>query len=118
MAWRWHVTMAASIFNRATGIGLYAGWLVFAGWALALASGPDIYGAYADLLVSPIGVVMLFLVSLSLFFHMAAGIRHLMWDSGRGFAPGTASATAWFAFAFALVANLALWAYLAVWGGF
>jgi succinate dehydrogenase / fumarate reductase cytochrome b subunit len=37
--WRWHVTMAASILHRVTGMLLYLGLLVLAGWALALADG-------------------------------------------------------------------------------
>jgi succinate dehydrogenase / fumarate reductase cytochrome b subunit len=108
--WRWHVTMAASILNRATGVALYAGWLILAGWALALASGPDAYGAYAGVLASLPGQVVLFGVALALFFHLAAGVRHLFWDFGKGFAPRRADTTAIFAFAFAVVAAIALFA--------
>ena len=39
MHWRWHITMAASILTRVTGVGCYIGLLLVAGWALALASG-------------------------------------------------------------------------------
>jgi succinate dehydrogenase / fumarate reductase cytochrome b subunit len=102
--WRWHVTMAASIFNRVTGVGLYVAWLIFAGWALALALGPDAYAAYSGVLASIPGQIVLFGVAVCLFFHLAAGVRHLFWDSGRGFVPQTASATAIAAFVFAVVA--------------
>jgi succinate dehydrogenase / fumarate reductase cytochrome b subunit len=106
--WRWHVTMAASILNRATGVGLYIGWLVLAGWALALASGADAYGAYAGLLTSIPGQIVLFAIALSLFFHLAAGVRHLFWDFGKGFTPKTADVTALIALAFAVVATVVL----------
>jgi succinate dehydrogenase / fumarate reductase cytochrome b subunit len=112
LQWRWHVTMAASIFNRLTGAALYAGWLVFAGWALALASGPDAYGAYCSVLASIPGQVVLFGVALSLFFHLAAGLRHLFWDAGKGFAPRTADATAIAAFAFAVAAAVVLFVFV------
>ncbi|HSZ51404.1 MAG TPA: succinate dehydrogenase, cytochrome b556 subunit [Caulobacteraceae bacterium] len=106
--WRWHVTMAASIFNRATGVALYAGWLIFAGWALALAGGPDAYGAYCSVLTSIPGQIVLFGIAVSLFFHLAAGVRHLFWDSGRGFVPRDASASAIAAFVFAAAAAVVL----------
>ena len=104
--WRWHVTMAASIFNRVTGVGLYGAWLIFAGWALALALGPDAYATYSSVLTSIPGQIVLFGVAVCLFFHLAAGVRHLFWDSGRGFMPRTASATAIAAFVFAVVAAI------------
>jgi succinate dehydrogenase / fumarate reductase cytochrome b subunit len=106
--WRWHVTMAASIFNRVTGVGLYVGWLIFAGWALALASGPDAYGAYSNVLASIPGQIVLFGVAVCLFFHLAAGVRHLFWDAGKGFVPRNASATAIAAFVFGVVAAIVL----------
>ena len=107
--WRWHVTMAASILNRVAGVALYAGALILAGWALALASGPIAYAAYIGVLVSLPGRVVMFGLTVALFFHLAAGVRHLAWDFGQGFLPKTASATAWLAFAFALAASAAVW---------
>ena len=92
------VLPSASIATRATGVALYVGVLIIAGWALALASGPDAYAAYAGLLGSPLGLVVLFGLTVSIFYHLAAGLRHLVWDSGRGFLPRTANATAWGAF--------------------
>jgi succinate dehydrogenase / fumarate reductase cytochrome b subunit len=59
------------------------------------------------------GKVVLFLITLSLFFHLANGIRHLFWDAGAGLETATANRTAWAAFAFALVAAVALWVFLA-----
>jgi succinate dehydrogenase / fumarate reductase cytochrome b subunit len=115
--WRWHITLAASITTRATGVGLYAGWLVFAGWVVALVSGPEIYGAYVGLLTSLPGQIVLFLVTLSLFFHMASGVRHLFWDGGKGFTPRVAEGTAWFAYGFALVGAIVVWVLAAMVGG-
>ncbi len=100
--------MAASIANRATGVALYAGWLVLAAWALALASGRQAYDAWSAVLASIPGQVVLFAVAFSLFFHLAAGVRHLFWDFGRGFMPSKADASAIGALAFALLATVAL----------
>lgn len=114
--WRWHITLAASILHRLTGIGLYVGLLVLAGWALALASGPEAYGAYMGLLGSILGRVVLFGMTVCLFFHLANGLRHLAWDAGKGFAPRTADATAWAALAFGVVAAAAVWIVAAMTG--
>jgi succinate dehydrogenase / fumarate reductase cytochrome b subunit len=108
LQWRWHITMAASILNRATGVALYAGWLILAGWALSLASGAQAYSAFCDVLASFPGRIVLFGVAFSLFFHMAAGLRHLFWDFGKGFQPRRADASAIAALVFALIASVAV----------
>jgi hypothetical protein len=64
--WRWHVTMAASIATRATGVALYVGLLIVAGWALSLAAGADAYAGYMGLLASPIGLLVLFGITVSI----------------------------------------------------
>ena len=116
LIWRWHVTMAASILHRATGVALYVGALILAGWALTLASGVGAFEAYRAVLASMPGRLVLFAITVSLFFHMANGVRHLFWDAGKGFEPRTADRTAWFAFAFALVAAFATWVFAAMVG--
>jgi succinate dehydrogenase / fumarate reductase cytochrome b subunit len=108
--WRWHVTMAASIATRASGVALYVGLLIVAGWALALALGASAYAGYMSVLASPIGLLVLFGITVSIFYHLAAGLRHLAFDSGKGFLPATANATAWAAFAFGIVAAVAVFA--------
>ena len=108
--WRWHVTMVASIATRVTGGALYGGLLVIVGWALALALGPSAYGTYAGLLGSPLGLLVLFGITISTFYHLAAGLRHLAFDSGKGFLPTTANMTAWLCIAFTVVASVAVFA--------
>ncbi len=115
--WRWHVTMATSILHRAAGTGLYLGLLILAGWAWALASGRQTYDAYASLWGSIPGELLLFAITTALFFHMAMGVQHLVWDFGKGFAPKTANRTAWAAIIFAAVAAVAVWAVIALSGG-
>lgn len=114
--WRWHITMWASILNRATGIALYVGALLVAVWAMTLAAGPDAYYAYMELLASPLGRLVLFGLTVSLFFHLANGIRHLVWDAGHGFAVKTANAATVFVFAFTAAATLAVWVIAAMTG--
>ncbi len=108
--WRWHITMLTSILHRVTGGGLYVGALILTGWAVALASGPDAYAAYMGLLGSILGKLVLFGLTVCVFYHMANGVRHLVWDMGKGFLPKTADFTGVVVIAFALVAALVVWA--------
>jgi succinate dehydrogenase / fumarate reductase cytochrome b subunit len=107
--WRWHVTMAASIATRATGIALYGGFLIIALGALCLAAGPDAYADFTGIMGSFLGHLILFGVTVSIFYHMAAGLRHLVWDFGKGFEPKTANLSAIVCFAFGLVAAIGVW---------
>jgi succinate dehydrogenase / fumarate reductase cytochrome b subunit len=107
--WRWHVTMLCSILHRATGVALYVGALILAGWAIALASGPEAYLTYKEILGSLIGKLVLFGLIVSIFYHLAAGLRHLVMDAGAGFDPRTADMTGAASIAFGIVAAVAVW---------
>jgi succinate dehydrogenase / fumarate reductase cytochrome b subunit len=54
--------------------------------------------------------VVLFGLTISIFYHLAAGVRHLVWDTGRGFEPKTADMTGIVAITFGIVAAAATWA--------
>ena len=77
---------------------------------MALATGPGAYAGYVGLLGSPIGLIVLFGITTAIFYHLAAGLRHLVFDSGKGFLPATANLTAWASFAFGIVAAVAVFA--------
>ena len=107
--WRFHITMTTSILHRITGVGLYLGALMGAGWAMALAGGPVRYDDYMRLLGSPLGKFVLFGMTASMFFHLGNGIRHLFWDMGEGFELRTAEFSAWLVIGFTVVATLFTW---------
>jgi len=83
--YRWTLTMMLSILHRATGIALYAGSALLAWWLMATASGPEAYALVRDISASWIGRLVLFGYSWALFHHMFGGVRHFIWDTGRGF---------------------------------
>lgn len=107
--WRWHITMLGSILHRATGVALYGGALILVIWVAALADGPNAFMAYKALLGSIIGRLALFGLTFSIFYHLANGLRHLVWDSGAGFEPRTADMTGAAVIAFAVVMTLVVW---------
>ena len=108
--WRWHVTMLSSILHRATGIGLYGAAILFALWLMAAAAGPEAYAPVQALLTAPLGVIVLYLIVAALAYHLANGIRHLVFDAGSGLQPSDADTSAWFAILFAIAAPVGLWA--------
>ncbi|MAF58278.1 succinate dehydrogenase, cytochrome b556 subunit [Ponticaulis sp.] len=112
MNWKWHITMASSIFHRASGVALYIGSFLIVGWLVAITMGEAAYNGYAGFLGSPIGLILLFAFTAAVMYHLANGIRHLFWDAGTGYKPGTANLTAWLVILFAAVSSVAIWAYI------
>ena len=82
--YRWQLTSVLSILHRAASVALSAGAVLLVWWLVAAASGPDAYDGVANLLGSWLGLLLLFGWTLSLFYHLCNGIRHLVWDTGHG----------------------------------
>ena len=114
--WRWHITMATSIAHRLTGVALYVGALIAAAWAISLAQGREAYADFQALLGSPLGLLVMFGLTVSFFYHLANGVRHLVWDAGHGLDVKSANASAAFVFAFAAAASVAVWVIAAMMG--
>lgn len=83
--YRWTLTMMLSILHRATGVALYAGTVLLAWWLLAAATGPEAYAQVKTVSSAWYGRLVLFGYSWALFHHMFGGLRHFIWDTGRGF---------------------------------
>jgi succinate dehydrogenase / fumarate reductase cytochrome b subunit len=83
--YRFEITSALSILHRLTGIALVLGSILLVWWLIAVAAGGELFAATHAFLVSPIGIVLLFLWSIVFFYHLCSGIRHLAWDLGFGF---------------------------------
>ncbi|HEX4891919.1 MAG TPA: succinate dehydrogenase, cytochrome b556 subunit, partial [Hyphomicrobiaceae bacterium] len=48
-------------------------------------SGPQQYAFVSGLLGSPLGLLVLFGFTWAFMHHLLGGVRHLIWDTGRGF---------------------------------
>ena len=108
--WRWHVTMATSIFHRASGVALYVGAVILTFWLAALAAGAEAYISYMALLQSPIGLLVLFGITAAACYHLSNGIRHLVWDAGKGYAPKTSNISGWATIICGAVGGIAIFA--------
>jgi len=80
----WRYSLLSSIVNRATGLVLSAGLILLVYWLVAIASGPAAYrAAHAVLSLGALKAVYVILLA-TFSYHLFAGIRHLIWDTGHG----------------------------------
>ena len=79
------LTMMMSIVHRATGAALYFGTILVVWWLVALASGPEHFNTVQNVAGSWFGRLVLFGYTWALVHHALGGLRHLIWDTGRGF---------------------------------
>ncbi len=82
--YRPQLTSFLSIVHRATGIFLSLGSVLLAAWLIALATGGDAADCMDRVLGSWFGKLALLAWSYALFYHLCNGIRHLVWDAGKG----------------------------------
>jgi succinate dehydrogenase / fumarate reductase cytochrome b subunit len=76
--------MMASIIHRMTGAALYFGTLLVLWGLLALNLGPEAYQFFFTCAHSLAGKLVLFGYTWALMHHALGGVRHLIWDTGRG----------------------------------
>ena len=107
------ITSILSILHRMLGVALAFGALLLVYWLSAAAYGPEAFARAQGYMGSWFGQLILFGLTFSLFYHLANGIRHLVWDIGFGFEMPTLRATgiAVVVFAFALTALVWVVAY-------
>jgi len=106
---RWHILMATSIGHRISGVVLALGLPVLAWWLSAAASGPEAYYKVTGMLGSWYGQLALLVWSLAFWYHLANGVRHLIWDSGHGLELEPARKGGWAVMALAPVLTAATW---------
>jgi succinate dehydrogenase / fumarate reductase cytochrome b subunit len=107
--YRPQLTSVLSFAHRVTGLtlGLYSIALVML--LVAAAAGPRPFSAAQSLMQSLFGEVLLFGGTFCLFLHLCGGIRHLWWDSARGFELGEIYASGWAVVAVSTGLTVAAW---------
>lgn len=79
------LTMVMSIMHRITGAALYVGMILVVWWLVAAATGEAYFNWVNGLLASILGRLVLFGFTWALMHHLLGGLRHFIWDMGRGF---------------------------------
>ncbi|WP_340159185.1 succinate dehydrogenase, cytochrome b556 subunit [uncultured Hoeflea sp.] len=102
-------TMVMSIMHRFTGMALYAGTLLVAWWLVAAASGEATFDWVNGIFGSILGRLVLFGYTWALMHHMLGGIRHFIWDTGRGFDPATSTKMAWATLVGSITLTILIW---------
>lgn len=117
--WKWGPHMLVSILNRVTGSGMATvGTVVLVWWLAALAAGKDAYATFVDVFtyshggLNVVGYVLGIGMTWAFAQHMANGIRHLFMDMGANFELKANRTSSILTMVFAVVATLAVWAYL------
>jgi succinate dehydrogenase / fumarate reductase cytochrome b subunit len=110
--YKFKYTLVSSIMNRATGLALAATLLVLAYWLMALASGPEAYDRAVVVLSHPVFKLIFAGFAFSFAYHLVAGLRHLVWDTGRGMERRQSQTSAWLVGAVSVLLTLGL----IVWG--
>ena len=110
--YKWQVQMVTSILHRATGIALAVGTLLVLWGLVSLAGGEESFSQFKTCIGSPIGLVLLFGWSWSLFYHLCNGIRHLVQDAGAGYAISQFVRSSWLSIVGSLVLTVLVWAFV------
>ena len=106
--YKFKYTIVSSFLNRLTGIAFTFGLIPLVYWLMALASGPQAYTEAAVVLSSPVFKLIYIGLLFSFSYHLVAGIRHLVWDTGRGLEKRQSQQSAWLVIIVAVVLTVAL----------
>lgn len=104
------INMVMSIIHRITGAALYLGSVLLAWWLVAAALGPDEFNFVNGLFNTWLGRIVLFGYTWVLIHHMLGGIRHFIWDTGKGLDIPTINILSWVSIVCSVALTLAVWA--------
>jgi succinate dehydrogenase / fumarate reductase cytochrome b subunit len=103
------MTMVMSTLHRITDAALYSGTLLLAWGLVAAAWSENTYAAFEAFVGSPLGRIVLVGYTWALAHHLLGGLRHFVWDTGRGFQRPAANAMAWGTLTGSIVLTAMVW---------
>jgi len=108
-------SLLSSITNRLTGVVLSVGLLVLVYWLMAVAGGNRAYLQAHEILSSGFFKIIYAGLLICFCYHLVAGIRHLIWDTGRGMERAQSKQSAGIVLVVTIVLAVALgyWLFLA-----
>jgi len=109
--YRPQMTSISSIFVRITGNALLAATLLLIAWLLAASTSAAAFEWVQCVITSWFGDLVFLLSLWALWYHMLSGLRHLIWDTGRGLELKTAERMGWMM----IIGSLLLTAFTVIW---
>lgn len=109
--YRPQMTSISSIFVRITGNALLAATLLLIAWLLAASTSAAAFEWVQCVITSWFGGLVFLLSLWALWYHMLGGLRHLIWDTGRGLELKTAERMGWMM----IIGSLLLTAFTVIW---
>ncbi|MEO8244775.1 MAG: succinate dehydrogenase, cytochrome b556 subunit [bacterium] len=110
--YRPQLTSVMSFGHRLSGLALALLTFGLSAWLVAGAIGPAAFDHAQAVVLSVPGRVVLFLLTLAVFYHLCNGIRHLIWDSVRAFELRAIYTGGWAVVAASLIMTTALWLWM------
>lgn len=93
--YRLQITSVLSILHRITGCALLLGAVLVVWWFTALAASERYFTFVDGVLTSWLGLLVLVGSLWALWYHLLNGVRHLVWDTGRGFDLDVVTKSGW-----------------------
>jgi succinate dehydrogenase / fumarate reductase cytochrome b subunit len=109
--YRPQMTSISSIFVRITGNALLAATLLLIAWLLAASTSAVAFDWVQCVITSWFGDLVFLLSLWALWYHMLGGLRHLIWDTGRGLELEAAERMGWMM----IIGSLLLTAFTVIW---
>jgi succinate dehydrogenase / fumarate reductase, cytochrome b subunit len=107
--YRMSMSMLMSIVHRITGAALYFGTILLAAWLIGVAQGPKAFATVNSFFGHPVGLVIMFGYTWALIHHMLGGLKHFVWDTGRGFNLGTVNLLSWLTPILSVILTAVIW---------
>ena len=109
--YRPQMTSISSIFVRITGNALLAATLLLIAWLLAASTSAVAFDWVQCVITSWFGDLVFLLSLWARWYHMLGGLRHLIWDTGRGLELKAAERMGWMM----IIGSLLLTAFTVIW---
>ncbi|HPG89253.1 MAG TPA: succinate dehydrogenase, cytochrome b556 subunit [Hyphomicrobium sp.] len=103
------INMVMSIVHRITGAALYFGSALLAWWLISAATSPEYFNYVSSWFETWPGKLIMIGYTWALLHHMIGGLRHFLWDTGRGYDLETIDLLSWGSIVVSLAATLVIW---------
>ncbi len=105
------LSMMMSIAHRITGVALFFGTILFVWWLSAAAHSDAYFNVVQGFFSSWFGRLVLFGFTWAMLHHAIGGIRHFIWDVGKGFELKTVELMVKLNLAGSIILTVLLWVF-------